>query len=568
MPELVKQLEKLQRQLKEETESKSWRSTWTEIRDNLLPDRGRYLDGDSSMDTNDGRKKRANILTATAERAVANLAAGLKSYLTTPSSPWFKLSMEDQEFNDDYNVNVWLDQVTDLLHRVFIKSNFYDALHNTYIEFAGFGTGCMLMLTDEINTLNCKALTAGEYQLATDSRGKVDVLVRKINMTVDNIVDEFGEDKLPDAIKSAKRNGQHTQRFWIRHAIVPADGRLDIKPPMLDNGFGDIEPARYIEVYYTDQGDEYGRQVLRIGGYLENPIIAPRWNVISNNVYGTECPGMVALGDIKMLYSMVNQELIATYKLVDPPVWSNNDAAVFNTLPGGVSNAVGAFGNQQSMGPLYQINPDLNAIDAMVEKTKREIETTFFNHLFLLVAQDESDRKTAFEVARIQEEKMSMLGPMIERINNMLDDAIDRALAISFRQGLVPEPPEELGDEELEIEYISLLAQAQKTSSLRSIDSLLAFTERAVAINPEIGRLWDWERSLNFYRTGSGAPTEVLKSPEVLEAEAAAAAQQQQQQEALAMGQAMAAGAKDLASAHLGEDTALDAVLAGGAENL
>ena len=102
---LVKQLEKLQRQLKEETESKSWRTTWAEIRDNLLPDRGRYLDGDSSLDTNDGRKKRANIITATAERAVSNLAAGLKSYLTTPSSPWFKLSMEDQELNEDYDVD-------------------------------------------------------------------------------------------------------------------------------------------------------------------------------------------------------------------------------------------------------------------------------------------------------------------------------------------------------------------------------------------------------------------------------------------------------------------------------
>jgi len=390
--------------------------------------------------------------------------------------------------------------------------------------------------------------------------------VRKIYMQVDNMVAEFGLDNVGDKIKSQYENGNGHLRHWVYHYIGPNDKRLNVDPPSILISPSVVAKPQYLSIYWTKDGEKE----LSVSGFAEWPVMPPRWNVISNDIYGTECPGMIELGNIKMAYELLNDELTGVKKSIDPPLISDGNVDIVNTIPGGVSEGTGSLGQQQSLRPLYNVNFDIASADAVLEKTKEEIRTGFFNNLFLMLSADDNDRKTAFEVARLQEEKMSMLGPMIERLNtSALDIAIDRIWAVMDRQGLIEPPPEVAANVEMDIEYISLLAQAQKTSSLRSIDSLLDFMSRAAQFAPEaIAGLPDWAEMTEIYRDGSGAPQRVLKSPEVLQAEAEAAAAAAQRQQGMEMASQMATGAKDLSQAKLGEGSALDAVLAGGAENL
>jgi len=563
---LLKQLNKLIKSAEDELQTKGWTSQWEDIRDNLLPDRGPQIGTEDSSKVNDGRKKRQNILTSVAERSVANLAAGLKSYLTTPSRPWFQLKLKDTVLNENWEVKNWLDRQTAAMHRVMNKSNFYDSIHNLYIELAGFGSAVMIILEDEIDTINCKALTCGEYYFNIGRKGTVNRLIRKTYMQVDNMVAEFGLDNVSADVKDQYERNEGDKRHWVYHYIGPNDGQLNATPPSILVSPGVVAPPQFLSIYWMKEGEKE----LSVSGFAEWPVVPPRWNVISNNIYGTECPGMVELGNIQMVYDMLNDELTGVKKVIDPPLISDGNVDIIDTIPGGVSEGTGSVGQKQSLSALYNVQFDIASVDAVIEKYKEEIRTGFFNNLFLMLSADENDRKTAFEVARLQEEKMSMLGPMIERLNtSALDIAIDRIWAIMDRQGLIEPVPEIAANVEMDIEYISLLAQAQKTSSLRSIDSLLDFMSRAAQFAPEaIAALPDWSEMTEIYRDGSGAPQRVLKSPTVLQTEREAAAAAAQRQQGMEMAGQLAAGAKDLSQAKLGENSALDAVLAGGAENL
>ena len=67
-----------------------------------------------------------------------------------------------------------------------------------------------------------------------------------------------------------------------------------------------------------------------------------------------------------------------------------------------------------------------------------------------------------------------MLGQLIERqTSELLEPMINRIYAIMDRRGMFPEPPEELADREIKIEYMSILANIQKQASFAGIQQVL-----------------------------------------------------------------------------------------------
>ena len=70
-----------------------------------------------------------------------------------------------------------------------------------------------------------------------------------------------------------------------------------------------------------------------------------------------------------------------------------------------------------------------------------------------------------------------MLGPVLESINDeLLDPAIDRVLGIMRRAGLFPAAPSELEGVDFKVEYISILAQAQRAVQTVSVEQGVNFT--------------------------------------------------------------------------------------------
>ena len=111
-------------------ERSTWLQQWSDVSRNLLPVNGRYFIGDR----NKGFKRHNTIYDSTGTRALRVLAAGMMSGMTSPSRPWFRLSVTDTDLMEFQPVKVWLNAVSDQVSDVLAKSNCYRVLHSMYEE--------------------------------------------------------------------------------------------------------------------------------------------------------------------------------------------------------------------------------------------------------------------------------------------------------------------------------------------------------------------------------------------------------------------------------------------------
>ena len=74
-----------------------------------------------------------------------------------------------------------------------------------------------------------------------------------------------------------------------------------------------------------------------------------------------------------------------------------------------------------------------------IQDVQKRIKEIFFNDLFLMFQQMEAEPRSATAIDARREEKMVMLGPVLERFQNeALDKVIDRVFNIMLRAQTVP----------------------------------------------------------------------------------------------------------------------------------
>ena len=155
-----------------------------------------------------------------------------------------------------------------------------------------------------------------------------------------------------------------------------------------------------------------------------------------------------------------------------------------------------------------------------------------------------------------------MLGPVLERLNSeLLDPLIDRVFRIMVSRGLFPEPPEELREVDLKVEYISIMAQAQKLLSANSIERLTGFAADLAAVQPDVLDKVDFDQAIDEYGGITGAPPRLIRSDDDVAALRANRAEQQAKQAQLEQGAVAAQSAKTLSETDTGGDNALTQIL-------
>ncbi len=529
----------------------TWKSHYKEISQYLIPRKGRFLDRDTIP--NDGSKRHRDIIDNTGGRALRILAAGMQSGLTSPARPWYKLGLADKELTEYAPVKQWLEEVRKRMLYVFHRSNFYTATHNVYYEMGAFGTGAMAIDADYHTVIRCYPFTVGEYYLAADAGLRVDSFFRIYWETVRNVVTKYGEENCSTSTVNMFKNGNGDKWIRIVHLVEP---NKDHTPGALE-----AERKAFKSATYEYKG--HGEKFLRESGYDHFPIMAPRWAVTGTDVYGTS-PGMETLGDVKMLQKMQTKALVALDKLVDPPMNApmNLKHQGANIIPGGV-NYLDLNQGQQAFTPAYQVNPDFRSMEYKIEKVQQSIREGLFADLFLMIANTRKDM-TATEVMERHEEKLLMLGPVIERIQpELLDRVIDRTFYLMDEAGLLPPPPQELEGMEMEIEYISLLAQAQKMVGTAAIEQTAAFVGNLAAVKPEVLDKFDQDEAVDQYADMVGVPPKIIVPDDRVREIRAERAKQIQQQQAMETGMRMAEGAKTLSQADTGGNNALTNLMGG-----
>ncbi|MHB1368643.1 MAG: portal protein [Pseudomonadaceae bacterium] len=526
------------------TERSSWIEHWGEISSYLLPRSGRFF----TQDRNKGQRRYNSIYDNTGTRALRVLAAGMMSGMTSPARPWFHLATADADLMKYAPVKLWLNDVSNLMHAIFQRSNTYRALHSMYEELGAFGTAASIVMPDFQNVIHHYPLTVGEYAIATNWKGEVTTLYREFQKSVHELVAEFGLKNCSSMVQSMYVNGNLDAWVTVVHAIEPREDRDPTKK--------DAKNMPWRSVYFELQGSQ--TTFLRESGFKRFPALCPRWAVSGGDIYGNG-PGQESLGDIKQLqHEQLRKAQGIDYKtkppLQVPTSMKNRDV---ETLPGGISY-VDMAGPNAGIRTAFEVNIDLSHLLADIQDVRGRIDGAFYADLFLMLANQFDTRMTATEVAERHEEKLLMLGPVLERLQNeLLDPLIEMTFSRMVEAGIVPPPPDELQGMELNVELVGMLAQAQRAVGTNSIDRFVGNLGAVAQFKPEVLDKFDADKWADIYAESLGLDPHIIVSADDVQAlrEQRAQAAQAAQQSAL-MNQG-ADTAQKLAAAKTGEPNAL-----------
>jgi hypothetical protein len=460
-------------------ERASWAEVWKELSAYEAPARGCF-ETDAP-----NRARRINhkiLLDSSAGLAAEVLSAGMMSGLTSPSRSWFDLTVSPAEMAALPEVSGWLHAVKRRLEETLSKSNVYAALHGFYQEIAVFGTAALLIEENFAGGVHARLFTAGEYVLGTDGHGCINTFGREFFLTAKQMENTFGYHALPLTLQQETKQ-ENTRYHKVFHLIFPNE----------NYGRGNKGNNRftYSSVYFLADGT-----LLRSGGYYEFPVIAARWEVKNDSDTYGRGPGWKCLGDVKMLQKMQKTKLVALDKNTNPPVMvSSNVQGEVNLLPGGITRYNGT--TDAAVKPAYTVTPDLDALDRAIEQVRRMIKAHFFADVFTLLNTQDTPQMTAAEVAERREEKMTVLGPVLERLKNeLLDPLVRRVFCILLRQGEILPAPAGVRGRNMQVEYISMIAQAQKAAGLSTLLQGAQLAAELSSADPSLGSRFNYRRVL------------------------------------------------------------------------
>ncbi len=524
---------------------------WKDIRNYQVPNRGNF-DEDKGKE---GQRNDLKIYNGTPALSARTLQAGMKAGVTSSSRPWFREAMANRALMERSDVREYVHGVEEVIYQIYNQSNFYSMASLLYLEFAAFGTGAMAIKADFEDVARFDTYTIGEFWAAINARGVVDVLYRRIWKTAAQLIEEFGKENVSENVKTLAGNDNVDKLVKIIHAVEPNDDRI---PNMID-----AKNKAYRSVYYEEESLESGNVFLSVSGFDRFPYIVPRWSTKGADPYGTDQPGLLALGDAKELMSGTFDKKKGLQKNMDPPLQAPSDLVskrVMN-VPGGVTfyNQFSGSGNF-GVKSLFENRVPLGDIREDLDTTEKRIESAYYVDLFLTILANDRPQDMKAEVAfQIDKERLLMLGPVLENLNDeFLDPLNDRVFELAEEAGVLPEAPADLRGENLKVEYVSSLAKAQKSSTISNMERFVSLGGAIDSLIPGTIDKIDGDEIMDEAGEVLDVPPKIVRSDEDVEVVRKAKQQIQNQKIMLEAGAVAAGAAKDLANAPVGTGNMLE----------
>ena len=488
------------------TGRQNWETHWQEVADYMQPRKA-----DVTKTRSRGDKRTELIFDSSPIQAVELLAASLHGMLTNPSTPWFSLRYKDEGLDADDEAKLWLEGVTETMYTAFNRSNFQQEIFELYHDLITFGTAAMFIEEDQSDLLKFSTRHINEIYVTENDKGRIDTVYRKFKITLRAAAQQFGGGLSEEAKRRVDKDP--FDEIDILHAVYP---RQDFNPTKKDKKNMEFESV-YVEY---KNGNE-----LSVGGFVEFPFVVPRYLKASHEIYGRS-PAMTALPDVKMLNEMSKTTIKAAQKQVDPPLLVPDDGFLLpvRTVPGGLNFY--RSGTRDRIEPLNigANNPlGLN----MEEQRRTAIRNVFYVDQLLL---QQGPQMTATEVIQRNEEKMRLLGPVLGRLQSeLLKPMIDRCFAILLRNNQFAQAPDFLSGQDIEIEYVSPLAKAQKSTELSSITRAIEILGSLANVAPVFDYI-NFDALVKHVADLVGVPQKVLKLQSQVNAEREQQAQLAEQQ--------------------------------------
>lgn len=563
------ELERLRSQLL--NERSSFLAHWQQLGRYIFPRRTRFF----TTDVDRGSPRNQAIVDSTGGLAARTLRSGMISSFTSPSRPWFRLTTLDPDLAKHESVKEWLYDVTWLMSEVFLRSNVYNSLSTVYGDMGVFGTSAMLIEESFDRVIHTYPFAIGSYYLFADNKLKVNGFMRDFRLTVRQVVEQFGMKEGSNTIDWTGISGlvkglwdRGSTEAWIElsHAITPN--------PDWDPRSFLSQKKKFVSVYYErgSMGGQYSlsdidtSKVLSRKGYDKFMVLAPRWEVTGEDIYGTYCPGMEALGDIQSLQMYERRAAQALEKSINPPMVGPSSLrnAKATVLPGDITYLDTREG-QQSFTPAYQIQPNFQQLELKEKEIRDRINQCFHKDLWLVISNLDRGNITAEEIRALQQEKLQEIGPVVDRLNqDLLDPLIDITFEIMQMQRMIPPPPPEMSKVPLKVEYVSIMHQAQKALAAAGIERFWSFAaqiKQAEPENPDILDKINTDELIEHYGDALTTPPGIVRDDDdvaQLRAQRQAALQKQQQMAAI---EQASKAAKNLATSPTDNQNALTDLL-------
>jgi len=529
-----------------ESERRTFDDLFQQVSDLVLPRR------DFNTARTRGQKRHNKVFDSTAIWANERLAATLHAFLTNAATPWLSLKIkDDEELNSLNSVRRWLDQIAQLLlsdfgsHRTMFESSIWEL----YLEEAAFGTSCMFV-GDSTDDLKFMTRPLSECFIREDHRGQIDTVFRRFDWTAHQMAGFYGQERLPTKVREAL-DKEPNKLQPLLHVVMPNDDR---NPRLKDTT---NKPFSSIHIWLP------GKEILLEGGFDEFPFMVPRWSKVPGENYGRS-QAMTVLPDIKMLQAMSKTVLKAAQKVTDPPLMVPDDGFIgpLKTRPGGTNYF--RAGSRDRIEPLVTNGRVDIGID-MMNQRREQIMRAFFIDLTQL---RESDRMTATEIIDRRENRFRLMSPMISRLQTeLLVPLIQRVLSIKARNGQLPPAPQVISgagteDVEVDIEFVSPAAVAQRATRLDNINRWLRVVLPVLELDPEAVVNIDTNQLVRVLGRLTNIPPQLMTAEEQA---AAAREQMQQNQQGQQLVEQLRSGGEAVQSAAEGGQ-ALEQALAGDQE--
>lgn len=525
-----------------------------EVLDHVYPQAKRFLMQNEKHDRESQRK----IVNNVGKTSLNTFAAGMQSGTCSPSRPWFALGANQYlGTTGDSGLIAFLQELQGVLYKELASSNCYQIIHSMFKDQGALGASCSLFDDEpeeddaEKPALNLIHLPFGTFAIDVDYLNRVIALYHYVEMTLNDIVDRFPEDKdwqYPDKIQQAIDENKHDSVFKIVHIIEKSKNDLVLKDKMLLD-------RKWISYWYIDGEKD---MFLRVSGFDSFPAVVPRLDVLGTDRYG-ESLASSALGDFKELQKTHIQMLEGTDRAIRPPMLipttMRNNLSQLN--PGGrifYDPQIIAGSAIDGVKPAVQVQLDYSGVQNEQNQARERIRQTFYTDLFLMLDNFDKGRMTATEVAERKAEKMLMLGSILERQNvellkPIIEIAVARILKMTKRYPDLIEKHNTFAEAGYDIEFVSILSQAQKAAGSANLERATQYLLNVVAANPESADLIDVDKLITHYCDMNSVPADVIRDLEVVKKIRADRAAAQAQAQQAAMLQQAGQGAKELAGA-------------------
>jgi hypothetical protein len=549
---------------------------WQDVGDYALPNRLSLTAGDRQTKAN---RRSPKIVDATATRSIRTLAAAMMSGFTNPAREWGQYTtLDDKDLAEFGPVKLWLNRVTHRVLTFFQRSNLYQVLPINYEDCIGFGIGGFLVEEDLDTLIQCQSLQVGRYWLAKDRKGNINTLVREFQYTVRQIVEEFAKTKpksgsadwsnISQQVKTAWDNSNYQVLVDVRHVIAPND---DYTPRAADSR-RKLFSSCYYEMGTASNGQYDSAKdphiFLNESGYDYFPGIFPRWKVAGEDVYGSDSPTLLSLGEIKALQlAHKNYDTITALK-ARPPMIGHPDlkGTSAGVVPGHITWGDESDGNKRFRSVIEGVDLDPRGLLEKIQDTRGSIKESHYEDLVKMITMlEQRGEKTATEILEGKEEKLMVMGPVVHQFDQDQNDKLfDLAFQflVARKDPVIMEAPEELRGQQLRTTYSSIMHQALKAMGLSSLERTSQFVIGLAELFPEVKHKYNAMQAVDEFGHMAGVSPKVIRSDEDAEAMMA------EEQKAMAAARASemtknAAGAvRDLASADTSGENALTDMIA------